>query len=212
MAPLTPHSQGPSSRRVQLRNARGEPRQRETDEDAAENKRHRRPGKRPDHGPQVQGTGQKKGDMQENHHHHGKREEQRAASHRRQQRFFGPGGRTKENEQRAERHAEHRHRNGHERKVIPHRDGEHAGEQHLEHHGGERDEEQRGEQGAVFHAARRLADSKRTTPAATDTLRLSTSPRIGMRTSRSQLSRVRRRMPSPSAPSTQATASGILLS
>ena len=190
MAPLTPHSQGPSSRRVQLRNARGEPRQRETDEDAAENKRHRRPGKRPDQGPQVQaGTGQKKGDMQENHHHHGKCEEQRAASHRRQQRFFGPGGRTKENQQRAERHAEHRHRNGHERK-----------------------EEQRGEQGPVFHAARRLADSKRTTPAATDTLRLSTSPRIGMRTSRSQLSRVRRRMPSPSAPSTQATASGILLS
>src|SRR5207302_11372284 len=76
----------------------------------------------------------------------------------------------------------------------------------------ERDEEQRGEQGALLHAARCLADSKRTTPAATDTLRLSTSPRIGMRTRTSQLSRVSRRIPSPSAPRTQATASGMPVS
>ena len=51
---------------------------------------------------------------------------------------------------------------------------------------------------------RRRTDSKRHTPADTETLRLSTSPAIGIRTSKSQFSRVSRRIPSPSAPSTQA--------
>ena len=55
---------------------------------------------------------------------------------------------------------------------------------------------------------RRRTDSNRQIPADTDTLRLSTSPCIGIFTSRSQDSRVSRRMPSPSAPSTQAIDSG----
>ena len=42
-------------------------------------------------------------------------------------------------------------------------------------------------------------------PAATETLRLATVPESGMPTMRSQSSRVRRRSPDPSAPSTQAT-------
>src|SRR3954468_3206721 len=50
-------------------------------------------------------------------------------------------------------------------------------------------------------ASRRRTDSKSTMPAATETLRLSTIPCIGMRTRKSQCSRVRRRMPSPSEPS-----------
>ena len=56
--------------------------------------------------------------------------------------------------------------------------------------------------------ARRRRDSNRHTPLATETFRLSTLPRIGMRTRRSQRSRVSRRMPSPSAPSTHAIAAG----
>ena len=48
-------------------------------------------------------------------------------------------------------------------------------------------------------------DSLSTMPVATDTFRLSTVPNIGMLTSRSQCSRVRRRMPSPSEPMTQAS-------
>src|SRR5690606_39245474 len=47
--------------------------------------------------------------------------------------------------------------------------------------------------------------SNRTTPAATETLRLSMSPGIGMRARPSQCSRVSRRRPSPSPPSTSAT-------
>src|SRR5438067_7258466 len=46
--------------------------------------------------------------------------------------------------------------------------------------------------------------SYRQTPDATDTFRLSTEPNIGMLTKRSQVSRVRRRMPSPSEPITSA--------
>ena len=46
--------------------------------------------------------------------------------------------------------------------------------------------------------------SNRQTPAATDTLRLSTAPAIGIRTSWSQVLRVSWRMPSPSLPSTKA--------
>jgi hypothetical protein len=46
--------------------------------------------------------------------------------------------------------------------------------------------------------------SYRQTPEATETFRLSTEPNIGMLTSRSQVSRVRRRMPSPSEPITSA--------
>ncbi len=57
-------------------------------------------------------------------------------------------------------------------------------------------------------SARRRRDSNRQTPLATETFRLATLPRMGIRTSRSQRSRVRRRMPSPSAPSTQAIAAG----
>lgn len=53
-----------------------------------------------------------------------------------------------------------------------------------------------------FRRCRRL--SERHTPADTETLRLSTLPIIGMRMSSSQFSRVSRRMPSPSAPNTQA--------
>src|SRR5437660_4922029 len=53
-------------------------------------------------------------------------------------------------------------------------------------------------------APRRRTDSYKHMPALTETFRLSTSPPMGMRTSRSQFSRVRLRMPSPSAPSTQA--------
>ena len=47
--------------------------------------------------------------------------------------------------------------------------------------------------------------SYRHTPLATDTLRLSTAPCMGMLTSSSQVLRVSWRMPSPSAPSTRAT-------
>ena len=46
--------------------------------------------------------------------------------------------------------------------------------------------------------------SNRQTPAATETLRLSTAPAMGMRTSSSQCLRVSWRMPAPSAPSTSA--------
>jgi hypothetical protein len=55
---------------------------------------------------------------------------------------------------------------------------------------------------------RRRTESNKQIPAATDTLRLPTSPAIGMRTNKSHFSRVSRRMPSPSAPNTQAIASG----
>ena len=51
--------------------------------------------------------------------------------------------------------------------------------------------------------------SASTIPVLTDTLRLSTVPSMGMETSASQCSRVRRRMPSPSLPITQATAAGM---
>ena len=51
-------------------------------------------------------------------------------------------------------------------------------------------------------------DSNKMTPLATETLRLSTCPNMGILTSWSQVSRVRRRMPSPSAPSTHARAAG----
>src|SRR3569623_2252018 len=54
-------------------------------------------------------------------------------------------------------------------------------------------------------ALRWRSTSKSATPVATDTLRLSTLPRIGMRATKSQASRVRRRMPSPSLPITRAT-------
>src|SRR6185503_10260845 len=47
--------------------------------------------------------------------------------------------------------------------------------------------------------------SNMATPAATETLRLSIVPGIRIRTSPSQCSRVSRRMPSPSPPSTSAT-------
>jgi hypothetical protein len=57
---------------------------------------------------------------------------------------------------------------------------------------------------------RRRTESNKQIPAATETLRLPTSPAIGMRTSRSHFSRVSRRIPSPSAPSTHAMASGRL--
>jgi len=57
-------------------------------------------------------------------------------------------------------------------------------------------------------SARRRRDSNRQTPLATETFRLATLPRMGMRASISQRSRVRRRMPSPSEPSTQAIAAG----
>src|SRR3990172_11517450 len=50
-----------------------------------------------------------------------------------------------------------------------------------------------------------LLASNKHTPALTDTFKLSTLPSIGMRTSWSHVSRVRRRKPSPSAPSTQAS-------
>src|SRR5450759_3314959 len=50
----------------------------------------------------------------------------------------------------------------------------------------------------------RLATNKQI-PALTETFKLSTRPSIGMRTSSSQVSRVRRRSPSPSALSTQAS-------
>src|SRR3954462_3806896 len=63
-------------------------------------------------------------------------------------------------------------------------------------------------QEALGFLRRRRTDSNRHTPADTETLRLSTSPAIGIFTSRSHVSRVRRRMPSPSAPSTQAIESG----
>src|ERR1041385_2748276 len=58
------------------------------------------------------------------------------------------------------------------------------------------------------YSARLRRDSNRHTPLATETFRLSTLPRIGMRSRRSQRSRVSRRMPSPSAPSTHAIAAG----
>ena len=51
--------------------------------------------------------------------------------------------------------------------------------------------------------------SASTMPVLTDTLRLSTVPSMGMETNASQCSRVRRRMPSPSLPITQATAAGM---
>lgn len=47
--------------------------------------------------------------------------------------------------------------------------------------------------------------SNSTTPVATETFKLSTLPRIGMRAMKSQFSRVSRRMPSPSLPMTTAT-------
>src|SRR6202044_2231589 len=47
--------------------------------------------------------------------------------------------------------------------------------------------------------------SNRAIPAATDTLSDSICPAMGMRTRKSQESRVRRRIPSPSAPSTSAS-------
>ncbi len=52
------------------------------------------------------------------------------------------------------------------------------------------------------YLSRRLRTSYRHTPLATETFRLSTVPIIGSDTSRSQLSLVRRRRPSPSAPIT----------
>ena len=49
--------------------------------------------------------------------------------------------------------------------------------------------------------------SNSTMPAATDTFRLSTCPRIGIDTSQSHRSRTSRRSPVPSAPSTSAVGS-----
>lgn len=55
-----------------------------------------------------------------------------------------------------------------------------------------------------LHLPRCRLASNRQMPAETETFRLSTLPCIGMRASSSQVSRVSRRMPAPSAPSTQA--------
>lgn len=60
-------------------------------------------------------------------------------------------------------------------------------------------------QAARYFGARCRTASNRHTPLATDTLRLSTVPAIGICITSSQVSRVRRRMPSPSAPMTSAT-------
>src|SRR5882762_9096236 len=59
--------------------------------------------------------------------------------------------------------------------------------------------------GSAGQPARCRRASNRATPAATDTLRDCTRPAMGMRTRKSQRSRVRRRMPLPSAPSTSAS-------
>lgn len=69
-------------------------------------------------------------------------------------------------------------------------------------------QQQRRRQRAAGEAPRRRTVSYSAIPAATETFRLETAPAIGMRTSASQRSRVRRRKPLPSAPSTQATESG----
>ena len=61
------------------------------------------------------------------------------------------------------------------------------------------------EQSTVYANPSLAASLARQIPADTDTFRLSTVPSIGMRTSSSQFSRVSRRMPSPSAPSTHAS-------
>src|SRR5437764_5592 len=59
-------------------------------------------------------------------------------------------------------------------------------------------------------ALRRRTDSKRQIPALTETLRLSTSPPMGMRTRRSQFSRVWRRMHSSPAPRATARAPALM--
>lgn len=59
--------------------------------------------------------------------------------------------------------------------------------------------------GPYFFTPRCLTASNRQTPLATDTFRLSTVPAIGIFMTSSQVSRVRRRIPSPSAPTTIAT-------
>jgi hypothetical protein len=58
---------------------------------------------------------------------------------------------------------------------------------------------------SYFFTERCRTASYRQTPLATDTFRLSTLPAIGIFITISQVSRVRRRMPSPSAPITSAT-------
>ncbi len=56
--------------------------------------------------------------------------------------------------------------------------------------------------GILYRLPRWRSTSKRQTPAATETFRQGTVPSIGMLTKRSQVSAVRWRMPSPSAPNT----------
>ena len=89
--------------------------------------------------------------------------------------------------------------------VTGHNTG-HAPQKRHQHH--ERHGATMSHTGCRHVQERRRRASNRQTPAATETLRLSTVPCMGMLTSWSQVSRVRRRMPSPSAPSTQAWATG----